>query len=72
MVQGYTPKLMHLTPEETHRLSEPINSDFEHSFNKLDYLAFQLMVAKKQQIGNREDDYRRLLRKGECKLMVQN
>ncbi|KAB1277067.1 Integrator complex subunit 14 [Camelus dromedarius] len=43
---------MHLTPEETHRLSEPINSDFEHSFNKLDYLAFQLMLSVCILIGN--------------------
>ena len=52
-----TPKLMHLTAEETHRLSEPVNFDFRHSFSKLDYLAFQLIVIEKQQ-GKREDDYR--------------
>lgn len=52
------PKHMHVTAEETHRLSEPVNFDFGHSFSKLGYLAFQLIVAKKQQIGKREDDYR--------------
>ena len=49
---------MHLTAEETHRLSEPVNFDFRHSFSKLDYLAFQLIGIEKQQIGKREDDYR--------------
>lgn len=65
-----TPKLMHLTLQETHSLSEPVNFDFGHSFNKLDYLAYQPVVAKQQWIRKREDDYRGLLRKVECKLMV--